>query len=140
MGETFSLKSVRRERSMLHSLRFLIALVVSTVLGFGPLPAQGTDTAQVISAEEIARHVKVIADDSMQGRATPSRGLESTARYVADQFRQFGLKSISALKSTFDTGYIQRYRLPFDFTRSALVFATDSARAVVKFTTGAAYF
>ena len=31
-------------------------------------------------------------DDSMMGRDTPSRGLELTAKYVADQFRRFGLE------------------------------------------------
>ena len=38
------------------------------------------------------RRVGIIADDSMMGRDTPSRGLELTAQYVADQFRGFGLK------------------------------------------------
>ena len=38
------------------------------------------------------RWVGIIADDSMMGRDTPSRGLELTARYVADQFKSFGLK------------------------------------------------
>ncbi|HTG49210.1 MAG TPA: M28 family peptidase [Gemmatimonadales bacterium] len=38
------------------------------------------------------RRVGIIADDSMMGRDTPSRGLELTAKYVADEFRRFGLK------------------------------------------------
>ena len=33
------------------------------------------------------RRIGIIADDSMMGRDTPSRGLELTAKYVADQFR-----------------------------------------------------
>ena len=42
--------------------------------------------------DDVMRRVGIIADDSMMGRDTPSRGLELTAKYVADQFRRFGLK------------------------------------------------
>ena len=52
----------------------------------------------------MARHVGVIAADSMLGRGTPSRGLELTAQYVADQFQKFGLKPAG------DNGtWLQRY-------------------------------
>jgi Zn-dependent M28 family amino/carboxypeptidase len=54
----------------------------------------------------IRRHVNVIADDSMLGRNTPSRGLEMTAAYIASQFKRLGLKPGG------DSGtYIQRYWL-----------------------------
>src|SRR5687768_17859392 len=46
----------------------------------------------VITEALIRRHVNVIADDSMLGRNTPSRGLEMTASYVASQFKRLGLK------------------------------------------------
>ena len=54
----------------------------------------------------IRRHVNVIADDSMLGRNTPSRGLDMTATYVAAQFKRLGLKPGG------DSGtFIQRYPL-----------------------------
>jgi Zn-dependent M28 family amino/carboxypeptidase len=59
-----------------------------------------------INASLIARHVNVIAHDSMMGRATPSRGLEMTASYVAAQFKRLGLRPGG------DSGtFIQRYLL-----------------------------
>jgi hypothetical protein len=76
-------------------MRFWIFLVTSLVIA-PALPAQ-TDksaktAAETIAPEDIARHVGVMAHDSMMGRDTPSRGLEMTARYVADQFAKVGLK------------------------------------------------
>ncbi len=50
-----------------------------------------TRAAATITADSVLHHIRVIAHDSMAGRATPSPGLEKTARYVADQFRTFGL-------------------------------------------------
>jgi hypothetical protein len=47
--------------------------------------------AETITEQDVIRHIKVIADDSMLGRDTPSRGLELTAQYVADRLKSFGL-------------------------------------------------
>ena len=65
-----------------------------------PLAAQAPEPARAgsdarrraITAADVARRVGILAHDSMLGRDTPSRGLELTAQYVADQFRRFGLK------------------------------------------------
>jgi Zn-dependent M28 family amino/carboxypeptidase len=73
-----------------------LPLVAALALTAGSLTAQTatsiTQATATITAEDVARHVGVIADDSMGGRDTPSPGLEKTARYVADQFKKFGLK------------------------------------------------
>ena len=70
-------------------------------------PTPQSRVGDIITEDLIRRHVNVIADDSMLGRATPSRGLELTAAYVADQFRRAGLKPGG------DAGtYIQRYPVP----------------------------
>src|SRR5205809_1034364 len=66
-------------------------------------PAAVQRAANSITPEGVRHHIGVLADDSMLGRATPSPQLEQTARYVAEQFRRFGLKPAG------DTGYLQRY-------------------------------
>jgi hypothetical protein len=48
-----------------------------------------------ITAEGIARHIEVLAHDSLRGRATPSPGLEAAAQYVAREFRDAGLQPAS---------------------------------------------
>ncbi|HEX2638295.1 MAG TPA: hypothetical protein VHL81_14260, partial [Gemmatimonadales bacterium] len=74
----------------------------------GPLAAQtvspAKEAAASITAADVAHHIGVIADDSMLGRDTPSRGLELTAAYVADQFRRFGLRPGGD-----SGGWLQRY-------------------------------
>jgi DNA-binding transcriptional ArsR family regulator len=59
-----------------------------------------------ITPESIRRSIDLIAHDSMLGRATPSRGLDLTAAYLADRFREAGIRPLG------DSGtYLQRYPL-----------------------------
>lgn len=81
---------------MKSSVSVLLLFAVAPGLAAqAPAPA-GADAvasaAATITASDVARRVRIIADDSMGGRDTPSRGLDLTARYVADQFQSFGLK------------------------------------------------
>ncbi len=82
--------------------------------------------AAAITAADVARHIGIIGDDSMLGRATPSPELDKVASYIASEFRRFGLKPGG------DSGtYLQRY--PLDVYRflpeSSAVVATGRAPA-----------
>jgi peptidase M28-like protein len=67
-------------------------------------PASIREGIRSITPADVRRRIGILADDSMMGRATPSPELEETARYVANQFRQFGLRPGG------DGGsYLQRY-------------------------------
>ena len=109
-----------------------------TLLGLAlttPLAAQTTQplaqAAWSITAVDVARRIGIIADDSMMGRDTPSRGLELTAEYVADQFRRFGLKTS-----------LQRYpvtRRRLDPVHSRVVFSVGARKETASFTTAVRY-
>ena len=74
----------------MKSLALLALLLVP-----GALTAQSSDVSRAVASiteSDIYNGVEVIAHDSMLGRATPSPGLDMTARWVADQFRRVGLK------------------------------------------------
>ncbi len=76
-----------------------------------PLSAQSPNraldqAAATITTADVMRRVHIIAHDSMLGRDTPSKGLEMTAQYVADEFKRFGLKPGGA-----DGSWFQRYRI-----------------------------
>src|SRR5215475_3898107 len=45
-----------------------------------------------ISADSLRGHLSFIASDMLEGRNTPSRGLEIAAEYIAAQFRRAGLE------------------------------------------------
>ena len=54
-----------------------------------------------ISAESLRGHLSFIASDALEGRGTPSRGLDIAAEYIAAQFRRAGLEPAG------DDGYFQ---------------------------------
>lgn len=63
--------------------------------------------AGTITQALLRRHIAAIAHDSMRGRATPSRGLDLTASYIAAQFARLQLQPGG------DSGsFIQRYPIP----------------------------
>ena len=107
--------------------------------GYRPRPARRCRprAAATITAEEVGRRVGIIADDSMLGRDTPSRGLDMTAQYVADQFRQFGLKPGGDQGSWFQRYGIVRRRMLLD--QSRVILSAGGTVDSAKFTAAARY-
>ena len=107
-------------------------LLVPLVLAASSLPAQmarpASRAAATITAEDVTRRIGIIADDSMMGRDTPSRGLDLTAQYVADQFRKFGLRPGGENGTFFQRYAIVRRRFLAD--RSSLVFNGPDGAAI----------
>jgi hypothetical protein len=54
------------------------------------IPAERLSAA--ITPQSLEGHVSFLSSDLLEGRATPSRGLEIAAEYIASQFRSAGLK------------------------------------------------
>jgi hypothetical protein len=116
------------------------ALIAGLIFAAGPLAAQTTApdrAAETITAADVARRIGIIADDSMLGRDTPSRGLELTAHYVAQQFAAFGLRPGGD-----HGGWLQRYpisRRRFDTGRSRVTLAAGGISAVARFDSSARF-
>lgn len=54
---------------------------------------EGRDEAgRAITADGLVAHIRLLASDEFEGRAPASPGGEKTVAYIADQFRQAGLK------------------------------------------------
>lgn len=47
---------------------------------------------KLITPDFICRHISFLASDSMQGRNTPSRQLDSAASYIAGEFKSWGVQ------------------------------------------------
>jgi hypothetical protein len=111
------------------------------LLAATPLAAQTaapvSRAAATITAADVARRIGIIADDSMMGRDTPSRGLDLTAQYVANQFQRFGLRPGGDSSSWFQRYPITRRRL--DLQESRVVFTAGSRQETVSFATAARY-
>ena len=114
--------------------RIATALVMACLTG--PLAAQapepvrgGSDAATTITGSDVMRRVGILAHDSMMGRDTPSRGLEMAARYVADEFRRFGLRPCGDNGTWFQRYPITRRRLQLAQSRVVLKAGATTATA-----------
>jgi hypothetical protein len=58
---------------------------------------------QRVTAGSLRGHLSFIASDALEGRATPSRGLDLAAEYIAAQFRRAGLEPAGTDGSYFQT-------------------------------------
>ncbi|HEX7124112.1 MAG TPA: hypothetical protein VF178_17170, partial [Gemmatimonadaceae bacterium] len=118
--------------SLCYRFRLWFAVALTASLP-SCLPAQNGAArgATVITDSLLARHVYVIADDSMLGRDTPSRGLDLTAEYIAAQFKRLGLKPGGD-----DGTYLQRYPIVqrrLDGSRSSLQLQSGAATVTASF-------
>lgn len=75
------------------------------VLAAGALTTEQQAVVQHISADSLRGHLSFIASDLLEGRKTPSRGLDIAAEYIASQFRRAGLEPVG------DHGYFQTAKL-----------------------------
>ena len=72
-------------------------------------PAATIEAARTITAARLSEFLHVVASDATEGRDTPSRGLDETARYIADHLKRWGLKPAGD-----DGTYFQRIALTRD--------------------------
>lgn len=119
----------------MRSLGFTLFLILSPSVMFAQGPRAGSSRArpdaavirravETITESDMRERIGALAHDSMRGRDTPSPELESAARWIASEFRRFGLRPGG------DSGtYFQRYAI----RRSA----TDSASFVMAMGRGA---
>jgi hypothetical protein len=117
------------------ALLLLLTFTRLSLVAQTPSPL-GSATA-TITADDLIRHVSVLAADSMQGRATPSPGLEQSAAYVASEFRRAGLKPVGEAGS-----YLQRFEVTrwiVDTARSVVELKGSSRRGVARLGTDARY-
>lgn len=64
---------------------------------------------QTITRAEVEAHTRFLASDELQGRRTGEPGNWVAARYIAEQFRQLGLKAVATSDNQAD--YFQRIEL-----------------------------
>jgi hypothetical protein len=65
------------------------------------IPAALRPVLDRISADSLRGHLSFIASDALEGRKTPSRGLDLAAEYIASQFRRAGLEPAGELGKSY---------------------------------------
>jgi hypothetical protein len=92
-------------------------LIVVFLTGFGQSaspPQPGPDILTAlgrIRATSMRGDLSFLASDLLEGRDTPSRGLDIAAEYIAAQFQIAGLEPIGALKPNVGSGYFQNAQM-----------------------------
>ena len=77
--------------------------------------------AATITAEDLKKHLTIIAGEEMEGRETGTEGQRKAAIYIENQFRQIGLKTPATL-----LGYQQFYPLFTDSMTESFVQISDN--------------
>lgn len=81
-----------------HASAYLISIVLIFQMLFGlggstdRKPISGPTGVAVITEDTIRKHVVYLASDELSGRLPGTPGAEKAARYIADNFKQAGLK------------------------------------------------
>jgi hypothetical protein len=68
-----------------------------------PVPAAWRAALERVSADSLRGHLSFIASDLLEGRRTPSRGVDIAAEYIAAQFRRAGLEPAAGDGTYFQT-------------------------------------
>ncbi len=83
---------------------FLVVAPAAAPQSFSPTPEESRALAS-ISVDSLRGNLSFIASDLLEGRDTPSRGLDLAALYIAAQFRRAGLEPAGA------EGYFQTAKM-----------------------------
>jgi hypothetical protein len=81
-------------------------------------PARGI--ADEITAAELKDYLFFIASDEMEGRDTPSRGLDTTAKFIAFNLSRWGLKPAGDNGTYFQRIALRRYKIDPEKTRAEI--------------------
>ncbi len=80
----------------------LFSMVMLTLITFSALGQKAKDLPEFfLQKNEAEKHLRFLASDELQGRRTSEFGNDVAARYIAEQFRAWGLKPIEGADEYF---------------------------------------
>jgi hypothetical protein len=93
------------------------AVAIATASGVNPA---AREAAKHITAEKLKETLYFIASDEMAGRDTPSKGLDQTAKYIADRLAKLKVKPAGDKNSYFQTIALRSTEVDREKTNAAL--------------------
>jgi len=81
-----------------------LALLAPAAFGDNPRSALAPDAQAAVDrldGKAMFAHMRFLADDLLEGRGTPSRGLDIAAEFIASQFRRSGLEAAGELAAKY---------------------------------------
>ena len=90
-------------------MKRICILVFLAIAGFaGELPPAEQAAIDRISADSLRTNLSFLSSDDLEGRLTPSPGLDRAAEYIAAQFRRAGLEPATADRTWFQIAKFDR--------------------------------
>ncbi len=77
---------------MLNKTYLFIFLIILSLAGCKNKNERTFSASDSITADDLKKHISVLASDDFQGRAPSTQGEEKTINYLSDQFKQLGLQ------------------------------------------------
>ena len=109
-----------------HSL-LAAAAALTAAAALAQAPSTAQQLAVLLTANGLKADVSFVASDLLEGRGTPSRGLDIAAEYIAAQYRRAGLEPVG------DDGYFQTATfVSVTPNTDGLEFAIDANGSTVK--------
>ncbi len=95
------------------------------LLAFSAFILRGTPSvAQIITTDNIKKHVAFLASDKLEGRGTSTQGEQKAAKYIAKQFKKIGLQPMGSTE-----GGQKDWFHKFEYTKLTHPHATDNPNA-----------
>lgn len=111
----------------------IVWLLAAGMCSAQSIPPNWQGALDSISSDSLNAHVSFLASDLLEGRGSPSRGLDIAAEYIAASFRRAGLESVG------EDGYFQTmswklltpswegFQLELETSTEKIVIAADQA-------------
>lgn len=125
-------------------LRAYITAIVFHLVLISTTMSQPADSSRRISAAALQRHMFILGDDSLEGRAMGSPGGEKAAAYIAQQLQSYGVRPIQSVGG-FHQYFPGHGSTPLPSSRLTIFSAADTSvlqiqRDYVLYTVGAQTF
>ena len=82
---------------------FAASLVTSCAVNLGYEGKTFKKSYESITAQDLKKHLYIIASDDMEGRMTGSEGLRKAAKYITDEYRKYGISHPKSMNSFYQT-------------------------------------
>jgi hypothetical protein len=106
-----------------------LIVVVACALAYGQMPAPEQAAIDRISVDSLRTNLSYLASDALEGRGTPSHGLDLAAEYIATQFQRAGLEPAGAGGSYFQSAKFDEATVNMEGFQ--LLLASDSRKVNV---------
>ncbi len=89
-------------------MKHLISALTLILVNFSPALKAQQEPEYDLKKEELEAHMRILASDELEGRRTGEQGNRVAARYIAEQFRRYGLTTVPGQKDYYQPVWFEK--------------------------------